>query len=202
VGARARRRRRGRPGRPRQHRRGGRRGGDRPGRRRELDEHAGLETLLLALAELREVDWTCQVIGDGPERDRYERQAADLRIDDRVEFVGELPREERLSRYRAAQVFVQTARREPFATELLWALAAGCVGVVEYQAESSAHELIEQRDRGLRTTNDRELTDAIVQAAEMEHRDVDHDFDDYDHGAVLERVLDIYDRLREEHGIV
>jgi glycosyltransferase involved in cell wall biosynthesis len=165
---------------------------------RDLDEDAGLETLLLALAELREMDWTCQVVGDGPQRETYEQQAADLRIDDRVEFVGALPLEERLSRYRSAQVFVQTAHRDCFATELLWALACGCVGVVEYQADSSAHELIEHQERGLRTTNDRELTDAIVQAAEMDRLDVNHEFDDYDHQAVLERVLDLYDRLREE----
>jgi glycosyltransferase involved in cell wall biosynthesis len=168
---------------------------------RELDENAGLETLLLGLAELREMDWTCQVVGDGPARERYEQQAEDLRIDDRVEFVGELPLEERLSRYRAAQVFVQTAHRECFATELLWALACGCVGVVEYQADSSAHELIEHQDRGLRTTNDRELTDAIVQAADMEEMDVNGEFADYDHQAVLGRVVDLYRRLREEYGV-
>jgi glycosyltransferase involved in cell wall biosynthesis len=169
---------------------------------RRLDEDAGLETLLLALAELREMDWTCQVVGEGPERAAYEQQAADLRIDDRVEFVGDLPLEERLSRYRSAQVFVQTARREPFATELLWALSCGCVGVVEYQAASSAHELIEHQDRGLRTTNDRELTDAIVGAADMEHMAFNAAFEDYDHQAVLGRVQDVYERLREEHGLL
>ena len=168
---------------------------------RRLDEDAGLESLLLGLAELRELDWTCEVIGEGPERERYEQQAADLRIDDRVEFVGDLPLQERLSRYRAAQVFVQTARRECFARELLWALASGCVGVVEYQAESSAHELIEHQDRGLRTTNDRELTDAIVEAADMEAMDLDEAFEEYDHQAVLKRMLEFYRRLREEHGL-
>lgn len=168
---------------------------------RTLDEDAGLGTLLLALGELREKDWRCEVIGDGPEREHFEQQAEDLRIDDRVDFVGELPLQERLPRYRAAQVFVQTARRECFATELLWAMACGCVGVVEYQALSSAHELVEQRDRGLRTTNDRELTDAILQAADMEHMDLNDDFEDYDQQAIVGRVLDLYDRLREEYGL-
>ena len=166
----------------------------------DLDEDANLEALLLALAELRERDWRCVVVGDGSERDRYEQQAADLRIDDRVEFAGELPIEERLAHYRSAHVFVQTARWEPFARELLWALACGCVGVVEYQARSSAHELIEHHERGLRTTSTRELTDAIVSAAEMEEREFDESIDEYDHETILQETIDIYNRLREEYG--
>ena len=166
----------------------------------DLDEDANLEALLLALAELRERDWRCVVVGDGPERDRYEQQAADLRIDGRVEFVGELPIKERLAHYRSAHVFVQTARRECFARELLWALACGCVGVVEYQARSSGHELVEHHERGLRTTSTRELTDAIVSAAEMEELDLDESIDEYDHETILQETIDVYNRLREEYG--
>ena len=167
---------------------------------RTLDEDANLEALLLGLAELRERDWRCVIVGDGPERDRYEQQAADLRIEGRVEFVGELPLEERLAHYRSAHVFVQTARRECFARELLWALACGCVGVVEYQARSSAHELIEHHERGLRTTSTRELTDAIVSTAEMEELDLDESMTEYDHEAMLQETIDIYNRLREKYG--
>ena len=166
----------------------------------DLDEDANLEALLLALAELRERDWRCVVVGDGPERDRYEGQTADLRIEDRVEFVGDLPLERRLAYYRSAHVFVQTARKECFARELLWALACGCVGVVEYQARSSAHELVEHHERGLRTTSTRELTDAIVSAADMEELDVDESIDEYDHEKLLQETVGLYNRLREEYG--
>lgn len=169
---------------------------------RDLDADANLESVLLALAELRERDWTAVVIGDGPERERYETQAADLRIDDRVQFVGDQPPEDRIARYRGAHVFVQTAEREPFARELLWALAAGCVGVVEYQAESSAHELVEHRDRGIRTTNDRELTDAIVSAGEMDRAEVNEGFADFDQDAVVERYIRLFREARESFGLL
>jgi glycosyltransferase involved in cell wall biosynthesis len=169
---------------------------------RPLDADANLESVLLALAELRERDWSAVVVGDGPERARYEQQAKDLRIDDRVEFVGDQPLEDRVARYRGAHVFVQTAVRESFARKLLWALAAGCVGVVEYQAESSAHELIEHRDRGIRTTNDRELTDAIVSAGELDDRDVDEEFAEYDQDTVVEQYVQCFEDLREEFGLL
>jgi glycosyltransferase involved in cell wall biosynthesis len=165
-----------------------------------LDAGANVESLLLGLAELRDREWSATVVGDGPRREDYERQAADLRIGDRVSFVGACDRERRLSIYRGAHAFVQTAYRECFATELLWALACGCVGIVEYQAESSAHELIESYDRSFRATDPEQLADAIRDAAEFDRRTVDDTWETYDHGAVLERYVDAYQGLVADYG--
>jgi glycosyltransferase involved in cell wall biosynthesis len=168
----------------------------------DLTKTANLQNTLLGLAELRGRDWSATVIGDGPERTAYEEQAADLRIDDRIAFVGACDREERIAFYRGAHVFVQTAFRAQFATELLWALAAGCVGVVEYQAESSAHELIETRPRSFRVTDPEGIADAIADAASMEQLTIDEDFAAFDHGAVTERYLDAYAELVGEYGLL
>lgn len=167
-----------------------------------LDDTANLESLLLALAELRDRDWTATIVGDGPAREAYENQAADLRIDDRVDFRGECDREERLAIYRGAHAFVQTAYQEYFATELLWALAAGCVGIVEYQAESSAHELIENYERSFRVTDPETLADAIVDAGSLDPMAVDDRFDRYDHREILESYLQCYRDLQSEFGLL
>jgi glycosyltransferase involved in cell wall biosynthesis len=159
---------------------------------RRLDEGANLESFLLALAEYRQRDWRAVVVGDGPERAAYEEQAADLRIDDRVTFVGSLSREERIARYRAAHAFVHTARREEFATELCWALACGCVGIVEYQAGSAAHELVERRERGFRATSPEEITDALKDASEYGRLTIDESMAEYDTDAVTDRWLSVY----------
>jgi glycosyltransferase involved in cell wall biosynthesis len=169
---------------------------------RDLDEGANLESLLLALAELREFDWSATVIGDGPRRAEYERQVRDLRIDDRITFAGALSREERVSIYRSAHVFVQTAHQCRFPTEMLWGLACGCVGIVEYHVDSSAHELVEGRERGFRTTSESELADAIRAAGEMDSKTVDEEFAGFDRGAVLEQYLDLYRELRKQYGVL
>lgn len=168
---------------------------------RDLDEAANVETLLLALAELRDHEWSAAVVGDGPERDVVEAAARDLRIDDRVEFTGALPLAERVGLYRGANVFAQTAYEEPFATELLWALACGCVGVVEYQAESSAHELVEGRARGRLVTSPQELADEILDACDGDHRTVDETYASFDGDEVVERYLSLYRELQGSYGL-
>lgn len=160
-----------------------------------LDETANLEALLLALAELRSREWTATVVGDGPRREEYERQAETLRIADRVAFVGSPDRDRRLALYRGAHVFVQTATRVQFPLELLRALAAGAVGIVEYQSGSSAHELIENYDRGYRVTNTETMADAIAAAGGLERRTADQRWQAYSHERVLEQYLSLYDEL-------
>ena len=162
---------------------------------RRLDRHANAETFLLGLAELRGRDWSAAVIGDGPERARIESMASDLRIADRVTFLGDLPLRERVSIFKGTHVVAATATWETFATELLWALASGCVALVEYQADSSAHELVEGRERGRLVTSPAELADAFVAVGELERRSIDRDFASYDHDAVLDQYLDTYQTL-------
>jgi len=166
-----------------------------------LDESANIGSLFLGLAELRQRGWSATIIGDGPERETYEQDATDLRIADRVNFVGSCDREQRLAIYRGAQVFVQTAFREHFATELLWALACGCIAVVEYQADSSAHELVVHRDRDFRVTTPQEIAESIVESAGMDHRTIDESLAEFDHSAIVSQYEALYERLVDERGL-
>lgn len=163
---------------------------------RHLDQHANLGTLLLALAEFRTYDWRATIVGDGPERANFERQTRDLRIADRVEFVGEKDVAERIALFKSAHVYVHTAEYTPFAVDLLRALAAGCVAVVEYHEDSSAHELIEHEDRGFTATSAQELTDRLTVAGDLERLEVDEGFASYDERSFLERYLEIYRTLQ------
>ncbi|MCL9815353.1 glycosyltransferase family 4 protein [Natronocalculus amylovorans] len=173
---------------------------------RRLDEHANVETFLLALAELRNRGWNAVVIGDGPTRQDAERTARDLRIDDKVRFVGDLPIRDRVSLFKGAHVFAQTAEFEPFASELLWALACGCVGIVEYQVGSSAHELVEGKSklegtRGRLVTSPQELAEEVVATRSLSRMKVDNAYDAYSYDTVVDDYLAVYESATQATGL-
>jgi hypothetical protein len=173
---------------------------------RHLDEYANVETFLLGLAELRDQEWSAAVIGDGPAVDDIKRTASDLRIGDQVAFLGTLTDQKRVSVLKGAHVFAQTAEREPFATNLLWALACGCVGIAEYQVESAAHELVEEKSRlpgtrGHLVSDPQELADDIVAASDDEHRTVDEEYEQYDYSKMLDQYVTAYRGAINEFGL-
>ncbi|MFP8889997.1 glycosyltransferase family 4 protein [Natrialbaceae archaeon A-CW2] len=169
---------------------------------RRLDEGANLESLLLGLAELRDRNWNASILGDGPHRENYESLTRDLRIDDRVTFVGDITLEERIAAYRSAHVFVQTATECVYPTELAWALGAGCIGIVEYHTDSAAHELVEGRERGFRTTSEQELADAILEAGGLDHLTIDDSYAHLGRSKVIDRYLELYEELQESNGLL
>ena len=173
---------------------------------RQLDAHANAETFLLALAELRDREWSAAIIGNGDTASAIERTARDLRIRDRVSFLGELGDEQRIAVLKGAHVFAQTAEQEPFATNLLWALACGCVGIAEYQVGSAAHELVEEKSRlpdtrGNLVSTPQELADEIVAAGDAAHRTIDAAYEQYDYGEMLEQYLTCYRAAENDYGL-
>lgn len=173
---------------------------------RRLDRHANVESFLLALAELRDHEWSAAVIGDGPGRADAERTAADLRIDDRVRFLGSQTYEDRVAVLKGAHVFAQTAEFDPSGAELRLGLACGCVGIAEYQTASAAHELIEGKSRlegthGSLVTSPQEFAEAVVGAAKMERRTINEAYERYDHDEILDRYLECYREAETAGGL-
>ena len=85
-----------------------------------------LPLLLEAVATLRgRPRVRVKVVGDGPERRRWEKTAARLGVADRVLFLGRLPHAEVLSLYQASDIFAFTSIRDTSGNVLLEAMAAG-----------------------------------------------------------------------------
>jgi glycosyltransferase involved in cell wall biosynthesis len=79
--------------------------------------------LLLALAELRDYQWTLRLAGAGTLLDDTKRLAAELRIPDRVRFLGECLDTSRL--LAESHIFVLSSRSEAFPISILEAMRAG-----------------------------------------------------------------------------
>jgi len=109
----------------------------------------GHRILLRSLALLRSagVDFTCVLIGDGPERSSLERLCKHLGIVEQVSFLGALAHRPTLSEVAQADVFVLASFAEGLPVSLMEAMALGvpCVSTMI----AAIPELIDDRENGL-----------------------------------------------------
>jgi glycogen(starch) synthase len=90
------------------------------------DAQKGVSLLLDAFA--RVVDRVTQdllIAGEGPDRERLERRAADLGISGRVRFLGTIPHEDRFRWLASADVLLMPSRYETFGMVAAESLAVG-----------------------------------------------------------------------------
>ncbi len=80
-----------------------------------LVEKKGHETLLLAAAALRDrgLDFSVRLVGEGPEWPRLQRLVHELRLGDRVVFLGPLSELEVRNEYENADIFALPCRKLP-----------------------------------------------------------------------------------------
>ncbi len=113
-----------------------------------------LDLLLRAVARLpRELfpgERVLRVIGDGPDRERLERLATELGIEDRVELAGRLATgDEVFAAFAGVLVAVQPSRREGFGLFPLEAMASGLPVIYCASPESAVGELVRDGREGL-----------------------------------------------------
>lgn len=91
------------------------------------DDQKGVDTVIKALPKvLNSVPEACYVVvGDGPDRDRLERLAAETGVKHLVFFVGGTTDEEMMGYYAACDVFVMPSATEGFGIAFLEAMALG-----------------------------------------------------------------------------
>lgn len=91
----------------------------------------------------------CLIIGDGPDRARLERLAAELGLGRVVKFAGRLEADQMYGHLKAAKVYVQPSAREGYSLTVVEAQACGAVPVVVRSVLSAAPDLIRDGSDGL-----------------------------------------------------
>jgi glycosyltransferase involved in cell wall biosynthesis len=110
-----------------------------------LGQRKGVGDLLEAVAQLDGVD--LRLVGQGPFAQRYRERAEQMGIDDRVEFLGFVDREELIDLYRGATAFVLPSHYEGLPTVLLEAMV--CARPVVATAVSGCLDVIEDGENGV-----------------------------------------------------
>jgi glycosyltransferase involved in cell wall biosynthesis len=95
-----------------------------------LSPEKGVDTLLEAMTELRSEEATGLLVGDGPERERLQRKASSLSLEDRLTWTGYVAHDQAHAIYRQIDMLVVPSRtvgnwKEQFGRVVIEALAAG-----------------------------------------------------------------------------
>lgn len=93
-----------------------------------LEEIKGIDILLTAFSELNrnhKIDAELIIVGDGPLKNRLQRQCHELGIDGRVTFTGYVQKKDLLPYFHQADAFVLPSLFESFGIVLLEAMACG-----------------------------------------------------------------------------
>src|SRR3989344_3129301 len=85
----------------------------------------GIDILIHAVSKLQTSNFQLQILGAGPEEARLKKLAADLKIADRIEFLGNISQEELPKYLSESDIFVRPSRSEGLGTAFLEAMAAG-----------------------------------------------------------------------------
>ena len=119
-----------------------------------LHQHKGQGLAVQALARLRlrRPGVRLVIVGDGPDRERLQRQAATDGVEDAVYFAGAVPNEELARWYSAADVLLLPSSREGWPNVLLESMACGTPvvasrvgGVTEIVAAPVAGRVVDDR---------------------------------------------------------
>lgn len=105
----------------------------------------GQDIVIEALTELPEADLL--LVGEGPDRGRFESLARSLDVAHRVRFVGGVPQEELARYYSAADILVHASMREGCPNVLLEAMACGTPVVAS--SVGGAAEIVRSKAAGL-----------------------------------------------------
>jgi glycosyltransferase involved in cell wall biosynthesis len=106
-----------------------------------------IKAAALAKAKLGEI--RCLIIGDGPEKEKLKRLAADLGLARNVFFKENLEYSEVISCLKAAKVFVFPSMREGFGIAVLEAMACGVPVITVNHPLNASRELVEESLAGV-----------------------------------------------------
>lgn len=83
----------------------------------------GFETLVRLIADMS--DWTLRIAGDGPHKQHIEERIREHGVEDRVELLGSISREELRDKLCSSSVFVLNSSFESFSFQLIESMAVG-----------------------------------------------------------------------------
>ena len=91
--------------------------------------YKNVDTVIKALAKIKNVDWEFNIVGDGAEKKALEELASSLEIEEKVHFWGKISRDEVMDILNETHIFVMISTNEIFGLVYLEAMASSCLTI-------------------------------------------------------------------------
>lgn len=168
-----------------------------------MAKEKNIEFLIDGLEKVKKlvrIPFKCLLVGDGPERERLEKKAAALELNEQIVFIGNMPPREVALCCLAADLFVFASTSETQGMVLIEAMAGGCP-VVAVRA-SGVYDAVRDGYNGLMVAESTEswskavatlLRDRVMLSVLSENSRVFAE--DYAEENIAEQVLKLYRRV-------
>ncbi|MBQ6324185.1 MAG: glycosyltransferase [Bacilli bacterium] len=172
-----------------------------------LAEEKNIEFLIKAEKKLQEIHDNIKllIVGDGPDRDKYEELSKKLNISDNVIFTGKAIWEEMPYYYHLSQVFATASKSE---TQGLTVIEAMASNIMPLCIKDEAFEsMVTDELNGLFFTNEKEYEKQILRVYDNSSelawisKQARIQAEHYGSNNYAERVLEVYDRAIKEKQI-
>lgn len=90
-----------------------------------------IDKVIIALNEINHdfVNWEYTIIGDGPEKQKLADLTKEFKLENKIKFLGRIPRNEVFNQLGNNNVFIQPSFNETFGLVYLEAMANGCIAI-------------------------------------------------------------------------
>lgn len=128
-----------------------------------LDYRKGFDILIEAISKIKSrKNFTLEIYGEGPQRDRLKKQIEELRLQNVVSLKGFAPRKYLAELYKSSDFFVLASRWETFGVVYIEALASG-LPVIATKCGGPEDFVNNQNGILIETDNVKQLTESIEQ---------------------------------------
>lgn len=173
-----------------------------------LIKEKNVDVLIRAVNSVkREVpDVKCVIIGDGPEKNKLEKLAYDLKLENNLEFTGFLEEyKEVISYTKSSKVFVLPSTREGFGIVVLEANACGLPVVTVNHKMNAACDFITNAETGfICELSEVDVAEKIVMVLNNKGKDMERKCIEsakgYDWAEIIIKTNNVYDAVLRDRG--
>ena len=156
-----------------------------------MQKYKNMQTALMAISKAEISDWKIKVLGDGPYRESLEQLVDELKLREKVDFLGWIPNgsEEQLDILARASIYITASEFENCPMSVIETIAAGCY---PFLSDIEAHrQLVPDDEFYFEAHSVNKLAELISKRISVGAEAYSYNLDRYDWGKIIKRYTEL-----------